>query len=167
MKDSKPTVYFDMDGVLAKYVFYTFEGLFVQYFFRNLPPQTAFVEAIKILFSKGYDVKVLSAYLENSKYALQEKKEWLREWCPGIPESCWVLIPVGVPKGDYLKREGDILIDDYSPNGQSWKEAGGKFLKVSLDAEDSVKERKKHEWNVHPEMTALEIVETVEEMMEA
>lgn len=158
-------IHFDMDGVLARYLINEpYEALFRKGYFRNLPPQTAFIEAIKILFSKGYDVRILSAYLEDSKYALNEKKEWLREWLPSIPESHWMLIPVGVPKGDYISSKDDILIDDYTPNCKSWEEAGGKFCKVSLHSEDALKESQRFDNVLNPDMTAFEIVEIIEAM---
>lgn len=159
-------IFFDMDGVLARYLFgEPYEALFRKRYFADLPPQTCFIEAVKILFSKGYDVRILSAYLEDSKYALNEKKGWLREWLPTLPEEQWMLIPVGVPKGNYVTSPEDILIDDYGPNCKSWKEAGGKFFKVSAHAADAKEESLRYELVLHPDMTAAEVVEAIEKLI--
>jgi 5'(3')-deoxyribonucleotidase len=155
-----------MDGVLARYLFdEPYEALFRKNYFKRLPPQTCFIEAIKILYNKGYDVRILSAYLEDSKYALKEKKEWLREWLPTIPEEQWMLMKVGVSKGDYLNEPGDILIDDYGVNCKQWEEVGGRFFKVSAHAKDADNEKLRYDHVLHPEMNALEVVEAIEEMI--
>jgi 5'(3')-deoxyribonucleotidase len=156
-------IFFDMDGVLAKYLFgKPFEALFQEFYFENLPPQTCFVEACKEL-SKKYDVRILSAYLEESKYAIKEKKSWLKRFLPEIPESQYMLIPCGVPKGNYVTSPDDILIDDYGLNCKSWVEAGGKVFKVSSSAIDAEKERKKHDFILDPEMSTQDIVQAVED----
>ena len=159
-------IYFDMDGVLAKYLIdEPYEALFRKGYFRELPPQTAFIEAFKILNSKGYEVRVLSAYLEDSEYALKEKRDWLKEWLPSIPESQWLLIPVGVPKGEFISAPGDILLDDYTPNCRSWEEAGGQFFKVSLHTADAANESQRFEHVLNPDMNADEIVSLIEAMI--
>ena len=156
-------ILFDMDGVLAKYLFgKPFEALFEERYFADLPPQTNFVNAAKKL-SKMYDVRILSAYLEDSKYAYNEKVNWLKEFLPEVPEEQWILIPCGIPKGKFLESKEDILIDDWGENCKSWDAAGGRFFKVSANAADAQKEMCKWDYVLHPEMTADEIVKAVQD----
>jgi 5'(3')-deoxyribonucleotidase len=156
-------ILFDMDGVLAKYLFgKPFEALFEKGYFADLPPQTSFVEAAKKL-SEMYEVRVLSAYLEDSKYAYEEKQNWLRKYLPELPEEKWILIPCGIPKGNYLESKDDILIDDWGENCKSWNEVNGRFFKVSASAADARKEMSKWDYVLHPEMTADEIVKAVQD----
>ena len=154
-------IFFDMDGVLAQFLFDTpFAEIFKEHYFESLPPHENIVNAAKFL-SKEHEVCVLSAYLTDSKYALCEKKKWLRKYLPEIPEENWYFLPCGDSKGDYLISPGDILLDDRSVHGREWRDAGGKFCKVSVDRKDMRKEKSRYRNVICPEMSAEEIKERI------
>ena len=153
---------FDMDGVLAKFLFGTpFSNLYKEHYWTNLPPQENPLNAAKVLTS-SYDVGIVSAYLKDSPYALNEKKGWLRKQIPEIPEESWSFLPCGESKGTFLINPGDILIDDRWVHGKEWTDAGGKFIKVSVNKEDAAKESKRYPFVIYPEMKVAEILDVVE-----
>ena len=156
---------FDMDGVLAKFLFGTpFPELYKEHYWTNLPPQMNPLETAKKLSAK-YPVRILSSYLEDSPYALKEKKVWLKSWLPEIPERNWVFVPYGQSKGMYLTSPKDILIDDRGVHGQEWTDAGGKFIKMSVDKKDAIKEMKKYKYVLCPELPVETMVRIVESFL--
>lgn len=158
-------IYFDMDGVLAKFLFGTpFPDLLKDGYWEKLPPQENPLEAARIL-AKRHKVKILSSYLEGCN-ALKEKKNWLRSWIPEIPEENWVFIPYGESKGSFVQSHEDILIDDRGLHGREWEEAGGKFIKVSVDKQDAVKEMKRFRYVLCPELSPNVIANIVEKRIE-
>lgn len=155
-------IYFDLDGVLAKFMFGTpFANLYRKGYFENLPPQMNIVMAAKSL-AKQEDVFILSAYLEDSRYALEEKKRWIKAWLPEIPESNWMFLPCGQSKGDFVTSPGDILLDDRRVHGKEWTNSSGKFIKVSKNKEDAIAEKKNYQYVISPDMCPEEILRIVE-----
>ena len=132
-KASLIMIFVDMDGVLAEFrKEKSFEDLYVKGYFANLAPQPLAIKAYRKLMKK-YDIYILSCYLTDSPYALQEKKAWVEKYLPGA--RC-IFVPYGESKADaILSATGmpigpnDILIDDHSPNIIDWDEKGGVGIK--------------------------------------
>lgn len=69
-----------MDGVLAKFNHVqSEEELYAKGYFANLEPMTTVIEGMKqyIKENPDKDIYILSAYLTDNPFALQEKNEWL------------------------------------------------------------------------------------------
>lgn len=129
-------LFIDMDGVLAKFnPIASEEELYEQGYFINLDPMPEVVNGIRqhIAETPGAEVYVLSAYLSDSDYALEEKQRWLDEYLPEIDQEHRIFCPCGEPKTQYIAHgigRTDILIDDYTKNLLEWKKAGGKGMKL-------------------------------------
>lgn len=131
---SKCRIFFDLDGTLATWGKLEYEEqLFEQGYFKNLPPMKESVKQANSLIEQGYDVYILSKYLEDSKYALNEKKEWVAKYLPQIkPENC-IYVKYSENKSDCIPHginRNDFLIDDYSPNLFEFCDAGGQAIKI-------------------------------------
>lgn len=128
-------IFVDMDGTLAKWNNVEFEQLFEEGYYRNLEPNNDILIDVNRLIHEGKDVYILSCVLPESKYALEEKKEWLKEYVPDLPEDKYIFVPYGQNKADYLKKHyspitnSDYLVDDYTKNLQEWKDYGGVGIK--------------------------------------
>ncbi len=124
-------IFVDMDGTLAKWNSVEYEQLFEQGYYRNLVPNQDILNDVNKLISEGEDVYILSCVLPESKYALEEKKVWLKQYVPQLKEEKYIFVPYGQNKADYLKEHyspitnRDYLIDDYTKNLIEWKEYGG------------------------------------------
>lgn len=122
-----PRLFVDIDGTLAEFKpVDTLETLYEKDYFRNLKPLDNVVNAIKIMKEKYPDVEVytLSAYLTDSKYALEEKNAWLDQHLPEIDRSHRIYCPCGSDKKDYIPggiQPTDHLMDDYTSNLLSWE----------------------------------------------
>lgn len=130
-KEKKMRYFFDMDGVLAEWRGCSNEeDLYKKGYFISLQPQENLVKTALYLQSAGLEVYILSCYLEDSPYALQEKKEWVDKWMPFIPKAQRIFVPCGRKKADFVPggiRPEDVLLDDYTVNLNSWP---GKKVKV-------------------------------------
>ena len=146
-------IFVDMDGTLAKWNNVSSEQLLEQGYYRNLEANQKLVDDVNSLIKQGEDVYILSCYLTDSKFAFDEKREWIKEYLPELPEEKYILIPYSEPeldkdgniikdengkvkmvqtnKAEYLKEHyspitnQDYLIDDYTKNLLEWKEYGG------------------------------------------
>lgn len=139
-------IFVDMDGTLAKWNNVAFEDLYKQGYYRNLQPDKAIIDEIKLFIEMGFDVYVLSAYLPDVKdektgnvltqsYALEEKTEWIKEYLPELEKNNAIFVPYGTNKAEYLKENyspiysSDYLLDDYTKNLDEWKSYGGTGIK--------------------------------------
>lgn len=128
---AKMRFFIDMDGTLAKWNNVEFEQLFEKGYYKNLEPNKDILSDVNKLIEQGEDVYILSCVLPESKYALEEKKEWLKQYVPSLPEDKYIFVPYGDNKADYLREHyspitnKDYLIDDYTKNLVEWKEYGG------------------------------------------
>ncbi len=118
-------VFFDMDGVLAEYKYVPLNEMMKQGYFRDLAPQAEAVEAIKKLAEDpGLEVYTLSAVIRENPYALEEKKNWLKEQLGDTMNNVRPIFPFcGTSKRDAVPggiKPTDILIDDYNANLRDW-----------------------------------------------
>jgi 5'(3')-deoxyribonucleotidase len=167
---SKPTVFVDMDGVLADLYNYAatlhdvdhynnmtpeqWESFFkdsnAYHLFRDIDPFPTANELLQIVkkFAGGYTI--LSSPLSFDKAgSIRGKKEWLSKNIKIAPDQVifehdkykYAVQPDGTP---------NILIDDYGVNIRKWREAGGIAIKYQADestvsiVEDALKDIFKH-----------------------
>ena len=112
-----------MDGVLAEYEQTEPEELYKKDYFRNLKPIKESVDAlISLSNNPDYEVFTLSAYLGDSIYALDEKKDWIKKYLSDANINS-IFLPCGRNKSEAVPggiRPTDILIDDYNVNLNEW-----------------------------------------------
>lgn len=121
----KNRLFVDLDGTCAKWFVVAEEQLFEKGYYRNLPEYENVVAAVNQIVEKHPDIEVyvLSKYLTNSKYALQEKQEWVEEHMPGIDRMHRIFVPYEKDKRDMIPeglRKTDYLLDDYTKNFENW-----------------------------------------------
>lgn len=128
-------LFIDMDGTLARWNNVEFEQLFEKGYYRNLEPNRDILGDVRQLVHTGYDVYILSCVLPESKYALEEKRQWLKEHLSELPEEKYIFVPFGQNKAEYLREnyspitKSDYLLDDYTQNLLEWRELGGTGVK--------------------------------------
>lgn len=128
-------LFVDMDGTAAEFkAVDTLETLYEPGYFLSLKPQQNVVDAVKLITEQrpDVDVYIMSSVLTDSKYALQEKNQWLDRYLPEIPESKRIFPPCGDDKKEHIPdgiRTTDMLLDDYTTNLLLW-DPPGKGLKV-------------------------------------
>lgn len=122
----KQRLFVDMDGTLAEFkTVDTLETLYEKDYFINLNPNENVLGAIKQLIAENdFDVYILSAYLTDSRYALEEKNAWLDKYLPELPQEKRLFVPCGTDKSvavPGLIRPDDYLLDDYTKNLSEWE----------------------------------------------
>lgn len=139
-------LFVDMDGTIAKWNNVAFEDLYQEGYYKNLEPDSAILDEVKILIELNIDVYILSAYLPDiyddntgelikKSYALQDKQEWIEKYLPEINKDNVIFVPYGTNKAEYLKEnyspvyEDDYLLDDYTNNLNEWEGYGGTGIK--------------------------------------
>ena len=134
---TKCKIFVDLDGTLAEWkTASSYEDLFVQGYFSSLQPHNSVKKAVELLFNKGIETYVLSAYLTESRYALREKNQWVERYLPFIDMGHRLYVPQDISKPDYVTAlvgdidAGYVLLDDYSRNLHEWKAAGGTSVKL-------------------------------------
>lgn len=167
MKNRK-RIFFDMDGVLAKYNFDLpkFECLYtIPHYFRNRPRQDSFVGAAHLVYADDEcELFVLTAVLPDHETAFCDKHDWLDEETPEVDAKHRIFTLCGEDKIAYVPAFNpatDILVDDFGENCTVWAKNGGSYVKVSRDAEDAEHEKTKHRYVAHPGMTAEEILAVI------
>lgn len=138
--NERKRLFVDMDGTLGAFTpVDTFETLYEQGFFTNVAPHKNVVEAIRAIITTRPDIEVfvLSAYLADSRYALEEKNGWLKKELPDLDAGHKIFVPCGYNKAEYLSykfaggvRPTDFLLDDYTRNLNQWAQAGGHGIKL-------------------------------------
>lgn len=116
----RPTIYFDMDGCLAKWYPASVEETYKSGYFLERVPQENLIRAVKRLNEDGYPVSILSSvYTEGT--AKKDKQEWLKKMqLEHIPA---LLVPYGQPKCCFASGMS-ILVDDFSQNLREWEASG-------------------------------------------
>ena len=134
-----PKLYVDMDGTTAEWrAAAAFEDLFEEGYFSSLRPYQNVVDAVKLIIRERPDITVciLTAYFEESRYALNEKRDWLTKHLPEIKEQnrhytlCDITKPMAVSGGTNVLLPTDFLLDDFSKNLHEWVAAGGTGIKL-------------------------------------
>ena len=115
-----PTIYFDMDGVLARWRSVSVEETYRKGFFLEAPVDLLVLQLVNHLISAGMDVRILSAAY--NAQARKEKKLWLQNVGLGFIDV--VFVPYGESKANYVTGKA-ILVDDYSQNLREWSQAFG------------------------------------------
>lgn len=132
LEDRKAIVYFDMDGVLAKWnENASVEETQVPGYFIAREPEQNVIRLVRFLKDHGLDVRILSAVYPN-EFAEKEKKEWLEK--NGLGNIPAVFVPYGADKYSYIDQSvlsdgAAILIDDFKKNLEEWKRHGGIAIK--------------------------------------
>ena len=125
-------IFVDMDGTLAKWNNVSLEKLYMKNYFKDLEPNLKILFNIKNRIAEGQDVYILSSFLDDSKYALEEKMQWLDLYLPEIKNNKRIFVKYGDNKSDYIPNginQNDYLIDDYTKNLLDWDIAGGTGIK--------------------------------------
>lgn len=126
-QQAKQRLFVDMDGTLAVFKpVDEMETLYEQGYFLNLEPHENVLDAIKTIVANHpeIEVNILSAYLTDSKYALQEKNAWLDRYLPEVDRDHRVFVPCGTDKKEGIRegvRKDDFLLDDYTKNLNEWQ----------------------------------------------
>lgn len=126
MAERERRLFVDMDGTLAVFSpVMQIETLYEKGYFESLPPQKNVLEAVKLIIRNEpeIEVNILSAFLTDSPYALDEKNAWLDKYLPEISRDKRIFLPCGSDKAQYVEnlRESDYLLDDYTQNLKSWE----------------------------------------------
>lgn len=129
----KRRIFVDMDGTLAKWNNVDMpDVLYEKGYFENLEANNNLVQEVRNLIKEGEDIYILSSFLNDSKYALEEKQNWLDKYLPEINYSRRIFVEYGNKKSKSIQNGitfSDFLIDDYTKNLLDWKEAGGTGIK--------------------------------------
>ena len=128
------TLFIDLDGTLAEFKYVeSMDMLYKKGYFLNLKPIQNVLDGIKCFIKKYPEVEVyiLSAYLADSIYAMQEKTMWLKKHIPEIREEHHLFVKCGQSKSIVpLKGENAFLLDDHSQNLIDWEKAGFRGIKL-------------------------------------
>lgn len=126
-------IFIDMDGTLARWKEASkTDELYEQGYYYNLEPNQKLIDDIKEMIWKGEDIYILSSFLNDSKYALNEKNQWLDKYLPDLIKEKRIFAKYGDNKSGYIKNgisSTDYLIDDYTKNLIEWKASGGTGIK--------------------------------------
>ena len=138
----KKKIFFDMDGVLVKYVREHYKGKDPIYFhkgihfFRYLQEDMTACSLFTALRNAGYTCYVLSRVSADDGCVEEhtlDKRIWLNDHFPDLTDDYIILSTKS--KHEALKDHGleidenSILIDDFNKNLNEWQTAGGVSVK--------------------------------------
>lgn len=134
-------IYIDMDGTLCR--FHDTEHRYIEQmwepgFYQGLKPFEEFLKGISLCMERNPDAEfyILSAYLDTEPpFVREEKRAWLHEHLPQLPEEHMIFVPAGQDKALFLDTftADCYLIDDYNKNLREWEDAGGTAIKFIND----------------------------------
>ena len=151
MKENQLNYFFDMDGVLAKYIMQDYLGdnpLYMKknyHYFKKLEPDSKMINVLKSINSycnkeqKGKVFIITSVtnigdmFLEHT----MDKISWLNQYAPFIDTKTQFIAAISA-KQEIAKSicrpsqnlsYNDILIDDFNHNLNNWQNAGGQAVK--------------------------------------
>lgn len=120
---ARRTIYFDMDGVLAKWDPTASQEMVAApgYFLTREPEENA-ISLVKKLVDTGCDVRILSSVYTDD-HSEKEKTAWLEKY--GLKDLPRTFVPYGEDKFQYIgELKNQILIDDFGKNLKAWRGAG-------------------------------------------
>jgi 5'(3')-deoxyribonucleotidase len=141
MTKEKPTIYCDMDGVVAGFAqgykehferdvykddSFTVNRYVLQkpHFFRGLPIIEKGAELVDLLKDE-YRVVFLTTPMEGMDQCKRDKIDWIKEHF-GIDYN----VIFSDNKAEYVIDEKSVLIDDMNYNLEPWREAGGTAINI-------------------------------------
>jgi len=135
-------IFFDMDGVLVKYVPEHYRGEDPIYFhkgshfFQHLQADLTACAVFKMLFDDGYNCYIHSRISEPDgcvEEHTEDKMIWCHEHLPEIPDSRIILSTKSKTEAlkdhDLVISKNSILVDDFNRNLNDWNHAGGTSVK--------------------------------------
>lgn len=154
----KPTVFVDMDGVLADLFNHVgdihdvehynqmtdqqwqdfFQNTDAYHLFRDLPPFSTANRLLRMVKGMAGGYKILSSPLNfDREGSIKGKREWLSKHISVAPDG--VIFEHEKYKYALSNDKPNILIDDYGVNIKKWRAAGGIGIKYQAD-ENSLEE---------------------------
>jgi 5'(3')-deoxyribonucleotidase len=139
--------YFDMDGVLAKYNRAAYDGeppLFLQknaHYFGEIEPDQKMIEVMYRLYTMfqntEHNLYILTSLPITSAIFnehFHDKISWVQKWLPFIKvQNIYISVTSKRDAIEFIKGttldKNEILIDDYNPNLEEWRDAGGIAIK--------------------------------------
>lgn len=152
--DNQMRLFVDMDGVLAKWINHnnpdgtpktwdeTYEILTENGYYASLPPIQTMVDSVNNLIKQHseVDIYILSAALPDTDHSSPktDKRIFLKKHMAEKLYQNPIFVTYGQSKNAVIEKctgkpisVTDILLDDYSPNCEGWKQAGGTAIKIS------------------------------------
>lgn len=128
--NEKQRLFVDMDGTLTVFTPQASTApLYEHGYFLNLEPHDNVIETVKYIIKNHpeIDVYILSAYLDDSPYALTEKQAWMDKYLPEVDQEHRIFVPNGSDKKQFVGglRPDDYLMDDYTKNLLRWQPGKG------------------------------------------
>ena len=136
-------LYLDCDGVILDTINMSYKmiknkGLTdkeeIEHFYKNLSWEELIIEAGEIdnsiekikELTKKYNVEILTHV--NSDEEVLAKLNYFNTVLPDVKV---ITVPKEIQKADFVIPNGNVLVDDYLPNLDYWKEKGGIPIKFS------------------------------------
>lgn len=150
-------LYVDMNILTSFKQIYQIEELFKEGYFKNLQPNKNIVDTINQFLDineRDVEVFLLSSYL-NSKYALNEKNEWLDMYLPKIDHAHRFFIDYRENKDEYMNKidKSCVLLDEDTDKLLEWKKKGGVAIQLIKPSQTINEwEGKKVDYSLHPKI---------------
>lgn len=160
-------LFVDMDGTLSVFVPQSDMGaLYQKGYFSSLVPQENVLDAVRILIEqKAFEVFILSAYLYDSPFALQEKNAWIDRYLPEIKVKNRLFVECGRDKKNAViggVGSEDFLLDDFTKNLVNWNPGSGIKLLNGINHTKGSWMGAKVRYDSLPDELAKEIAEIME-----